>query len=93
MNGTMMAAGLGAPKPSENIGRHDRYIGSGSDARKRLLRARFSVGERVAADHDGDQACRLCNRSGKQCLDGADARIERRSMSGEWEDQYAPRTR
>ena len=69
MNGTMMAAaGLGAPKPSENIGRHDRYPGSGSDARKRLLRARFSVRERIAADHDGDKAGGLGNRSGKEGL-------------------------
>ena len=86
---TMAEAGLGTPKPSEDIGRHDRYSSPGGDARKRLLRTRFSVRERVAADHDCDEAGGLRNRSGEQGLDGADAAIERRSMSGEWKDQYA----
>ena len=66
---TLAAAGLGTPKPCEDVGRHNRYPGSGGDARKRLLRARFSVGERIAADHDGDEAGSLRNRSGKECLD------------------------
>ena len=85
----MAAAGLGAPKPGEDVCRHDRYPGASGDARKRLLRARFSVCKGVSADHDGDEAGGLCNRSGKECLDRADAAIEWSRVSGEWEDQYA----
>ena len=90
MDGTTMAeAGLGAPKPSEDIGRHDRYPSPGGDARKRLLRARFSVREGVPADHNCDQTGGLRDGPGEERLDGADAAIERRSMSGEGKDQYA----
>ena len=90
MDGTTMAeAGLGTPKPCEDVGRHDGYSRTRRYTGKRLLRARFSVRKRVAADHDCDEAGGLRNRSGEQGLDGTDTTIERRSMSGEWEDQYA----
>ena len=64
---------LGTPQPSQDIRRHDRDTSSGSDTRKRLLRARFSVSKRVSADHDGDQACCFGNGSGKESLDRTDA--------------------
>ena len=46
---TTAAAGLGAPKPGQNVGRHDCYTGSGCNSRKRFLRAGFSVRKDVAA--------------------------------------------
>ena len=60
---TIAATGLGTPKPCEDVGRHDRYPSSCGDARKSLLRAGFSVRERVAADHDSDKVGSLGNRS------------------------------
>jgi hypothetical protein len=73
--GTSAKQTLGTPKPGQDVRRHDRDSRASSDTGKSLLRARFSVSERVSADHDCDQACCFGNSSGKEGLDRADASI------------------
>jgi hypothetical protein len=41
------------------------------------------VGELIAANHDGDQACDLRNRAGEEGLHSSESGIERRLREGE----------
>jgi len=59
---------LNAPEPTQDIHGENGNAGSGGDTGERLLRAGFTVGEAVAADDNGDQACNLRNGSGEKGL-------------------------
>jgi hypothetical protein len=67
---------LYAPKPTQNVHGEDRYSGPGGDAGERLLRARFTMREAVAPDHDCYKTCNLRDRSGEKRLDCIEASIE-----------------
>ena len=68
---------LDSPQPTQNIHSEDRYAGSGGNAGKRLLRARFTMREAVSADHDCYKTCNFRDRSSEEGLDGIEAGIER----------------
>ena len=51
--------------------------------RTHILCTRLAVSELVSADHNGDQARDLCNRSGEQGLQSSEAGIKWRSALGE----------
>src|ERR1035437_3734737 len=80
---------LGTPQPGEDICSHDGDSGCNCNTGKVLLRARFSMREGVSADYDGDEAGGFGNCPGKQCLQGADTGIKWRSVSSDWDEQYA----
>lgn len=73
---TGMGTGLHAPQPAQDIDRHDRDAGSGSDTGQGLFCAWFTVREAVAPDHNGNQAGDLRNRAGEQGLECGKAGVK-----------------
>jgi hypothetical protein len=61
--------------PIRRNGLDDGKIAVGNS--KLLLRSRLTVGKAVAADHDGNQACNLRDRSRTEVLQGLKAGVKR----------------
>src|ERR1019366_2454083 len=79
---------LHTPKPGQYVCRKDGNAGSGGDTGERLLCSRFAVSEAIAANHNRNKACDLCDGAGEERLNGSEARIEGRtalSKSGDRE--------
>ena len=54
---------LHTPEPTQDVHSEDGNAGSGGDPSKGLLGSWFPMGEAVTADHNGNQAGDLGNRS------------------------------
>lgn len=78
-----LGAGLHAPKPGQHVGGEHGDSRACRDAGQSLLGARFTVGELVSANHDGDQAGHLGYRAGEEGLHCGEAGVERRLSMGD----------
>jgi hypothetical protein len=71
---------LCTPEPSQDIHGHHRDSGAGRNSGESFLRAGFAVGEGVPAQHNRNQAARLGDCAGEECLEGCEAGVEGRAF-------------
>ena len=85
---------LHTPEPTQDIHSENGNASSGGDTSECLLRARFSVRETVAADHDCDQARHPGDGSGEEHFKCRETAIEgraadlRKSRDSESQENY-----
>ena len=76
---------------SQYVCGHHRDSGASRNSGKSLLRAGFSVGERIPAQHNRNQAAHFRDRSCEESLNGCETCIKRRtpglSVSRQWKQE------
>ena len=79
VNGFSSGTRSDSPEPGQYVGRENRDSSSRCNTGESLFRARLSMCELIAANHNCDQAGDFRDRTGEQVLHGGKARVKGRS--------------